>query len=109
MSDTIQNEAQDGVIYFDGDAGSEFAALAADYLAAKDLINELKQQKDRAEKRMREMMGTASSAYVGTKLTATVAVRNRSNINREALEDGWPDALRACLTHTVYTVFDAKE
>jgi hypothetical protein len=109
VSDTIQNEMQDGSISFEGDAASEFEMLAADYLAAKALIVELKQQKERAEKRMREMMGNASSAYVGSKLAATINLRNRSNINREALEAGWPDALKTCLTHTVYTVFDAKE
>lgn len=105
MTDTI---AHDTVAHFDGERAEELAALLDDYMAAKELVKEMKEQQSSAEAKIRALMGDANAAYIGEKLVATIATRNRSNIDRKALEAGWPDAIKACMTHTVYTVLDAK-
>lgn len=112
MSTTLQQKVQQAeiarTVKFEGEAADEFAALCADYRAAKDLIKELTTQKEQAEVRIREMMGEADTAYVGKTLHATIAQRNRSNVDKKKLEAGWPEALVACTTNTVYTVLDAQ-
>lgn len=93
---------------FEGEAGSKFDALVDEYLAAKAAEKAAKDRKAEFEKEIREMMGDADTAYVGEKLRATIATRNRSNIDRKKLEAEYEEALHACLTNTIYTQLDAK-
>lgn len=95
-------------VRFEGEAGAEFAMLVDEYNAAKALAKEMKDAQAAFEAKIRAAMGEATTAYVGSTIRATIATRNRSNVNKEKLQEGWPEAIEACTTHTVFTVLDAK-
>lgn len=95
-------------IEFQGADASDFVRLIEDYNAAKNLIKEMKAEQDRLEAEIRSRMGNATTARINGTARATIATRNRSNLDKDQLSIGWPEALEACTTHTTYTVLTAK-
>jgi len=112
MEDAMSNVTQVAEVttnvQFEGVAGENFVRLVNEYNTAKALAKEMKDLQATFEAEIRAAMGEATTAYVGTTVRATIAIRNRSNLNKERLQAGWPEAIEACTTHTVYTVLDAK-
>ena len=85
--------------------GLDFQNTVTEYFKAKALAKEIKALQDRLEASIREAMGEASTANIDGMPRATIAVRNRSNLNKEMIP---ADIIALATTNTTYTVLTAK-
>lgn len=85
--------------------GAEALAEILAYAEAKQAVKEAKAKQDAHEARIREMLGEANVAKIDGAPRATIAVRNRSNLDKTMIPE---EIIAAATTNTTYTVLDAK-
>lgn len=81
--------------------------LIAKFNEAKIAIKQLEAQKSEAEKALRELMGSAEIGLIAGVERVKIATRVRSDLNREQLKAGFPEAYEMCLEAKPYTVVTA--
>lgn len=85
--------------------GAEFLETVLSYAEAKRAAKEAKAAQEAAEARIREIMGEANVAKIDGAVRASIAVRNRSNLDKTMIPEA---VIAAATTNTTYTVLDAK-
>ena len=85
--------------------GAEFLEEVISYYEAKRAAKEAKARQDALEARIREVMGEANVAKIDGAVRASIAVRNRSNLDKTMIPE---EIIAAATTNTTYTVLDAK-
>lgn len=83
-------------------------AVIEEYAQAKKDIKSLEAKKKAAEDKIRQAMGDAKIGFINGVQRAEIKDRATSKIDRELLQEAYPDAYTATLTKTEYTVLDAK-
>lgn len=107
MSNALAEKGPTRTVEFDSNtvAGGEMLSEIIAYAEAKQAVKEAKAKQDAHEARIRELMGEANVAKVDGAVRASIAVRNRSNLDKTMI----PEAIiAAATTNTTYTVLDAK-
>lgn len=85
--------------------GAEMLEAILAYAAAKQAVKDEKAKQDAHEARIREIMGEANVAKIDGAPRASIATRNRSNVDKTLIP---AEILAAATTNTVFTVLDAK-
>ena len=85
--------------------GAEFLEAVVAYYEAKRAVKAAKEQQEKFEARIREIMGEANVAKIDGAPRASIAVRNRSNLDKTMIPE---EIIAAATTNTTYTVLDAK-
>lgn len=83
-------------------------ALIVEFNEAKAAMKALEAKKAEVEGKIRAMLGDAQVGTINGVERVRVLVRNRSNIDREALKAAFPEAYEATLVEGRYTVLSAK-
>ena len=83
-------------------------AVIEEYAQAKKDMKSLEAKKKAAEEKIRQAMGDAKIGFINGVQRAEIKDRATSKIDREVLQEAYPDAYTATLTMTEYTVLDAK-
>lgn len=87
--------------------GTDIEQAIAEFNEAKKLIKELEAQKEAAETRIRELMGSAEIGLVAGVERVTIKTHNRTNINTKRLLEAYPEAYEKCAESKPYTVVKA--
>lgn len=85
--------------------GAEMLEMILSYAAAKQAVKDEKAKQDSFEARIREIMGEANVAKIDGAPRASIAVRNRSNLDKTMIPE---EIIAAATTNTTFTVLDAK-
>lgn len=85
--------------------GAEFLEAVVSYYEAKRAVKAAKEAQEALEARIREVMGEANVAKVDGAVRASIAVRNRSNLDKTMIPE---EIIAAATTNTTFTVLDAK-
>lgn len=85
--------------------GQEFLTEVVSYYEAKRAAKAAKERQEAHEARIREFMGNADVAKIDGSIRASIAVRNRSNLDKSLIPD---EIVAAATVNTTYTVLDAK-
>lgn len=79
----------------------------AKFIAAREAIKALEAQKEEAEARLRELLGSAEVGTIRGVERFKLQHSTNSKIDRKALEAGWPEAYEATLVKTPYDFIKA--
>lgn len=85
--------------------GAEFLETVVSYYAAKREAKAAKERQEAMEARIREIMGGADVAKIDGAVRASIAVRNRANLDKTMIPE---EIVAAATVNTTYTVLDAK-
>jgi len=77
------------------------------FIAAREAIKVHEAQKEAAEARLRELLGTAEVGMIRGVERFKLQHSSNSKIDRKALEAGWPEAFEATLVKTPYDFIKA--
>ena len=72
------------------------------FIAAREAIKAHEEQKEKAEARLRELLGDAEVGMIRGVERFKLQNSSNSKIDRKALEAGWPEAYEATLVKTPY-------
>lgn len=82
---------------------TDAAKALAKFIAAKEAIKALEEQKADAEARLRELLGEAEVAVINGVERFKLAHRTNSKNDRKVLQEMFPEAFEASLVTTPYT------
>jgi predicted phage-related endonuclease len=83
------------------------AELIAQFNEAKAAIKLLTEQKEAAEKALKELMGDAQIGLIAGVERVKISYRNNTTINRKDLAEAFPEAYALCLETKPYPVLTA--
>lgn len=87
--------------------GSNAAELIAQFNEAKAVIKQMTEQKEAAEKALRDLMGEATIGLIAGVERVKIATRGTKNIDSKLLMSAFPEAYDTCLKEGSYTVLTA--
>ena len=83
-------------------------ALIKEFAQAKKDMKVLEAKKKAAEEKIRQLMGDAKIGFINGVQRVEIKDRTTTKIDRELLQEAYPDAYTATLKSTDYTIVDAK-
>ena len=83
------------------------AELIAKFNEAKEVMKQMTEQKEAAEKALRDLMGDAEVGLIAGVGRVFINTRNTKNIDKKDLQEVFPEAYELCLKESSYTVLTA--
>lgn len=83
-------------------------AIIEEFAQAKKDMKVLEAKKKAAEDKIRQLLGDAKIGFINGVQRVEIKDRTTTKIDRELLQEAYPDAYTATLKSTAYTIVDAK-
>lgn len=82
-------------------------ALIQEFNRAKEVIKEMTERKEAAEQALKELLAGAEIGLIDGVQRVKLSARTRSDIDRDDLQEVYPEAYELCLKYKTYYVLTA--